>query len=95
MAVTVETITDNFGNPVIYIQDPTKTEAVYSVEKSKDGYTFYEVRSSQGAIPKILEGKFTKSQDLEKKVVKYLTEKKPTRTVRTKEVSKLRAQKDS
>lgn len=95
MAVTVETNTDNLGNPVIYIQDPSKTEAIYSVEKSKDGYTFFEVRSSQGQVPRILEGKFTKSQDLEKKVVKYLTEMKPTRTTRTKEVSKLRAQKDS
>ena len=94
MAVTVTEETDPFGDPIIHIKDEAKLAATFSIMKSHDGYAFYEIKISKGQVAEALKGKFTKSTDAQRKVVKYLEGQPVGNTVRRKQM-KERMEKDA
>lgn len=75
---------DEFGKTVITVSDMDKTQASYTIQKTRDGYVFYEVVASVGKIPKVLEGRYSRPVDAEKAVVHYLNTMKQTKRTQIK-----------
>jgi hypothetical protein len=76
---------DIFGKPkVIFTSD--KRDITYEVTKLNMGSSLWRVKCGTGNVPKALQGSWTKMDDAEKAVVKYLEKTKVTRTVKAKQL---------
>ena len=76
MAIEITEELDEFGSPIVFIRDPEKVKTTYSVYKGHNGFSFFEIRLSEGRAPKELQGQYTNQKDAEKAVCRYL-EKRP------------------
>lgn len=80
--MAVERVSNRNENPSFKIKDATKSEATYTVQKTNDGFAFFEVAIDKGSVPAILAGRFTTPDKAIKAVEDYLRTKAPTRTVK-------------
>jgi len=64
MAVSVEEFVpdENYLGPPIFHLKSDKFKAEFSVSKSNDGYSFYEIKCTKGTLAKELESKFSSYQ---------------------------------
>lgn len=84
---TVAESVDEWGKPTLKITDP-KIKAFYTVYKPIDGFSFFRVRLSKGAVPNELSGSYTKLGLAREAVVKYLEKMKESKTARRDRVYK-------
>ena len=76
---------DIFGKPkVIFTSD--KRDISYEVTKVNMGSALWKVKCGTGNVPKVLQGMWTKMEEAEKAVVKFLENTKVTRTVKAKKL---------
>lgn len=80
--VEVKESLDVLGNVQIQISDPEKSKVTYTVHKTNDGFAFYAVRMDKGVVPKELSSSYTKLEDAEKAVIRYLSKQKMSPTLR-------------
>lgn len=78
---TVEELTDDFDKPLYKITSK-KMKQYFTVAKTIDGYSFYEVRVSKGSLPQKLSGKFSSSQKAISEVIKYIDSIRESRATR-------------
>ncbi len=60
------------------------------IEKSQDGFIFFEVKFEKGVVPAELSGKYSSIKQAKKSVEKYLNSKKETTAARRENFSKAR-----
>ena len=76
---------DIFGKPkAIFTSD--KRDISYEVTKVNMGSALWKVKCGTGNVPKVLQGMWTKMEEAEKAVVKFLENTKVTRTVKAKKL---------
>lgn len=80
MTSQVEELRTENGAPRYKVTSP-KTKATFFVQKSNDGYCFFEVTTTVGSVPGVLQGKFTDPKFATLQVQKYLDQKKVSPTV--------------
>jgi hypothetical protein len=56
--LTVEASKDDYYRPVLKVRHPNYL-CTFTIRKSKDGYSFYEIVASEGVLHPNLVGKFT------------------------------------
>lgn len=59
------------GKPRVDIHSD-KYKQTFTVDKTEDGFIFYEVRVSKGSVPAQLQGKFSRMSDAVKAVEHYI-----------------------
>jgi len=87
---------DNITRELIYSKDQSYPKVVFScpdkckqsltIKKSNDGFSFVEIVTDVGPLPKILEGKYHREVVAEKAILQYFRNMKPTVAVRREEV---------
>lgn len=87
---------DNITRELIYSKDqsypkivfscPEKSKQSLTIQKSNDGFSFVEIVTQSGVLPKVLEGKYQREVMAEKAIVQYFRNMKPTVAVRREEV---------
>lgn len=87
MAVEINEYLDTFENVRIDIKDPEKSKVTYSVCKSNDGFSFYEIRISKGNVPKELTSRYTKLDQAEQAVTKYLAKQPKSSAQKREEIA--------
>lgn len=65
-----------------------KTQTVYTIQPTRDGYIFFEINPSVGSLPKSLQSKYSSPKKALKALTSYLSTLKKSRTVRVKENQK-------
>lgn len=68
--------------PIVEITDKDKFNHTFVVKPTNDGFVFYEVTVSKGAVPKQLQSKYSRMRNAVKDVTNYIENSKPTPTVR-------------
>lgn len=56
-----------------------KYNGYFTVRKSNDGFSFFEISVSQGKVPKVLSGRYTGLRQAKQALVKYLESAKETK----------------
>ena len=84
----LEFIEDTVNQRCICKSDKLVTEVV--IEKSKDGFIFFEINFSQGIKPNELSGKYSSMREAKKAVTKYLANKKESKAARRENFAKER-----
>lgn len=79
--MAVERIDSKDENPVFKITDGTKTKSTLTVQKTRDGFAFFEVLIDKGSVPAILSGRYTTPERAIKAVEHYLKNRKVSRIV--------------
>lgn len=87
---------DNITRELIYSKDqsypkiafscPEKSKQSLTIQKSNDGFSFVEIVTQSGVLPKVLEGKYHREVMAEKAILQYFRNMKPTDAVRREEV---------
>jgi len=67
---------DPVGQTCICYSD--KIATTLKIQKSHDGFIFFEVLTEQGPVPKDLQGKFSSIRAAKKSVEDYLRKKRPS-----------------
>lgn len=55
-----------------------KIATTLKIQKSNDGYIFFEIRAEIGMVPKDLQGKFSSIRAAKKSVEDYMRKKRPS-----------------
>jgi hypothetical protein len=84
----VEYIDDNRNQRSVGKSDKMVSNII--IEKSQDGYIFFEVKFEKGVVPAELSGKYSSIKQAKKSVEKYLNSKKETTAARRENFSKAR-----
>jgi hypothetical protein len=82
----LEFIEDTDNQRCICKSDKLVTEVV--IEKSKDGFIFFEINFSKGTKPEELSGKYSSMREAKKAVTKYLANKKESKAARRENFAK-------
>lgn len=87
---------DNITREIIYSKDqsypkivfscPEKSKQPLTIQKSNDGFSFVEIVTQSGVLPKVLEGKYQREAIAEKAILQYFWNMEPTVAVRREEV---------
>ena len=85
--VDVKEVVDRDNNIVITVSSD-KTQTVYTIRPTRDGYIFFEITPSSGPLPKSLQSKYSSSKKALKALTSYLATIQKTRTVKVKENQK-------
>jgi len=72
---------DEAGRVKFLVTTP-KSKIIYSVQKSRDGYVFYEIKGDKGAVPDKLSGRYTQPELALKALTVHLKSIPETSTVR-------------
>ncbi len=84
----VEYIDDNRNQRSVGKSDKMVSNII--IEKSQDGYIFFEVKFEKGVVPAELSGKYSSIKQAKKSVEKYLNSKKETTAARREYFNKAR-----
>ena len=84
----VEFIDNKAEQSVVCKSDKMLTD-IY-INKSQDGYIFFEIKLERGPTPSELSGKYTNIPSAKKAVAKYLSNKKETNAARREYFNKAR-----
>ncbi len=84
----VEFIDDNRNQRSVGKSDKMVSDII--IEKSQDGFIFFEVKFEKGAVPSELSGKYSNIKSAKKAVEKYLNSKKETKAARREYFNKAR-----
>lgn len=79
--VDVERKLDPEGKEILVVTTP-KTNCTYYIQKSVDGFTFYDILVDHGSVPKGLSGKYTGPDNALKALTKHIHQMKDTATVK-------------
>lgn len=70
------------GKTLTYVTDADKRKEPFVIIPHRMGYSSYEIFTHKGDVPKALEGSFTRIAVATQKVVDYLENMQPTKTVK-------------
>lgn len=79
--IKVEESLDEFGKPTLLICTP-KFKADFIVKKSNDGFSFFQIVTNKGRVPKELSGFYTTLYNAKDSVLSYINKSKESATVR-------------
>lgn len=77
------------GRELLTVTTP-KTKCDYKIQKTNDGFIFYEIKVTSGSLPKILEGNYSGPDSALEVLTKYIEQMKVTDTVRRDEYQEKR-----
>lgn len=84
----VEFTEDTVNQRCVCKSDKLMTDII--IEKSQDGFIFFEVKFDKGLIPAELSGKYSSIRSAKKAVESYLLNKKETKAARRENFAKAR-----
>lgn len=84
----LEFIEDTVNQRCICKSDKLVTDVI--IEKSNDGFIFFEINFSKGVRPDQLSGKYSSIKEAKKALVKYLGNKKESKAARRENFAKER-----
>lgn len=77
----VEEFIDELGHLRFQVTSD-KFKSPFQVVKSPGGFVFFEIKVGNGAVPKELQGQYTRATDAVKHLVSYIDRAKETRSTR-------------
>jgi hypothetical protein len=84
----LEFIDDRPNQTSVCKSDKMTTDII--IQKSQDGYIFFEIKFEKGSVPAELAGRYTNIPNAKKAVTKYLAKKKETKAARRESFNKAR-----
>lgn len=84
----VEFIDDNRNQRSVCKSDKLVSDII--IQKSEDGFIFFEVKMTKGSVPEELSGRYSSLKTAKKAVVNYLHNKKESKAARRENFAKER-----
>ena len=84
----LEFIEDSPNQKAVCKSDKMTTDII--IQKSQDGFIFFEIKFEKGSVPAELAGRYSSIPNAKKAVTQYLSQKKETKAARRESFNKAR-----